>query len=147
MKVILLQDIAKVGRKYDEKKVADGHALNFLIPRGLAEVATEKSIKRAELRRNEEVAHRKIQEDLLSKNIASLKDVVLTVSEKTNEKGHLFAGIHKEQIAELIKKQTNLSVPVDCIILPKPIKEVGDHDIEIKVGDKTASIKLTISSK
>ncbi len=62
MKVILLKDIQSVGRKFDVKEVADGHAMNFLFPRKLAEMATDKSLKRIEQMKNQNAADIKVQE-------------------------------------------------------------------------------------
>jgi large subunit ribosomal protein L9 len=73
MKVILLKDVAKMGKKNDIKNVSDGHALNFLIPQGLVEVATPKSLKKVEVIKSREDAEKKIKTDLLLKNFGDLK--------------------------------------------------------------------------
>ena len=144
MKVILQHDVPKLGKKYDVKTVADGHALNFLIPKNLAEVATEKALKKLESLKATVVAERKVQEDLLSKNIKSIEGVSITIAGKANDKGHLFAGIHKEQLIPELKKQAGIDVLADFIMLDAPIKEVGEHKVEIKVHEKTAKFTLTI---
>lgn len=136
----------KLGKKYDVKTVADGFAINSLIPRGLAEIATEKSMKRLELVKAQDVTEKKIREDLLLKNLNDLNTVVIEIKEKVNEKGHLFAGIHKPELIAEIKKQTRLDMDEEHIVLEKPIKEVGDHMIDVKVGDKSAQFKVTVSA-
>jgi len=146
MKVLFLENVAKKGRKYEVKDVADGFGRNFLIPRKLAELATEKSIARVEKLRSKQDSERKVQEDLLMKNLGDLKEVNITMTEKANEKGHLFAGIHKEELIPVIKEQTHLDVDADHIILDHPIKEIGEHEIEIVVGDKKATFKLIVES-
>jgi len=146
MKVILLKDVVKIGRKYDVKDVSPGHASNFLIPRGLAEIATESNMKKvATIRAQDEVEH-KIKEDLLLKNIADIEGVHVEVTEKANDKGHLFAGLHKEEIAKLIQKQTRLQILPTHIVLDKPIKTVGEHQIEVEVQNKKVHFTLTIKA-
>jgi ribosomal protein L9 len=63
---------------------------------------------------------------------------------KTNERGHLFASIHSEQIVEELKKQAHIDVIPAFLVLEKPIKETGEHNISVKVGDKTGSFKLVV---
>ncbi len=146
MKIILLKDVAKLGKKYDIKTVADGFAINSLIPRGLAEVATDKSLKRLEVLKAQDVTEKKIREDLLLKNLNDLKDVVIEIKEKVNDKGHLFAGIHKPELIAEIKKQTRLDMDEEHIVMDKPIKEVGEHMIDVKVGDKNVQFKVTVTA-
>ncbi len=154
MKIILLKDVAKLGKRFDVKEVSSGHALNLLIPQGLAVAATVESIKKAELQRADIEGERKIHEDLLVKNIKDLEDVTLTISGKANEKGHLFAGIHKDVIVAELKKQTELQIDPEFIVMDQPLKEVGEHIVEVKrpasaeatagKGGKTAKFKVVI---
>jgi len=144
MKIILNQDVSKVGKKYEVKNVADGHALNFLIPRGLAMAATAGALKKLEIAKTMVAVEKKVQEDLLLKNLKSLDGAKIEISEKANDKGHLFAGLHKEQIIPEIKKQTGLDVLPEFLILDKPIKEIGEQIIEVKVQNKTAKFTLIV---
>ncbi|MDD5318820.1 MAG: 50S ribosomal protein L9 [Candidatus Pacebacteria bacterium] len=147
MKVILLKDVAKLGKKYDIKNVADGHALNMLIPQGQVEVATPTSLKKVELLRAQMAEDLKVQEDLLIKNLKDIQGARIVVSENANEKGHLFAGIHKEELIKAIKEETRLDIIPDFIVLDKPIKTVGEHTIEIQVRDKKAEFTLVVEAK
>ena len=147
MKVILLKDVRKVGKKFDVKDVSDGYALNFLIPQKLAEVSNVPNTKRFDTLRIKDEAMKKVNEDLLAKNIKSLENVVITLEESANDKGNLFKGIHKEELIIALKKQASVDLAPEHIVLEKPIKEVGDHMIDVKVQDKTAQFKLTISAK
>ena len=144
MKVILLQDVPRVGQKYDIKEVANGYGRNYLIPRGLAEVSTEKAIAKIAVLKARHEEEKKIREDLLLKNLEDLNNVKIIVQEKANDKGHLFAGIHKEEIIPAIKEQTHLDMDAEHITLEHPIKELGEHDIEVKVGDKSVTFKLVV---
>mgnify|MGYP001612901319 CR=1 FL=1 len=144
MKVILLKNIQKLGLKFDVKNVSDGYALNFLIPNGQAEIATPNALKKVELEKAKISAELKVRETLLLKNLKDVSTVVLKISGKANDKGALFAGIHKEEISAQIKKQTHLDITPEFIDLEKPIKTVGEHEMLVKVGDKVAKFKLVV---
>ena len=146
MKIIFLENVPRVGKKYEIKEINAGYARNFLIPRGLAEIATKQSIARIEKISKNALAEQKIQKDLLEKNIESLNGVVVVMKEKANEKGHLFAGVRKEEIVAELKKQDHIDLPADCIALEHPIKELGEFDIEVKTKEKTAQFKLNIQA-
>ncbi|MEN9622087.1 MAG: ribosomal protein large subunit ribosomal protein [Candidatus Parcubacteria bacterium] len=143
----MLKDVKGVGKKHEIKIVADGFALNSLIPRGIAEVATTKALARVEMVKKIEEAEGKIHADLLAKNLKSIHDAVVTVTADANEKGHLFAGLHTTDIAPLIKEQTRIDVLPEFIQLEKPIKEVGTHKIDIKVQGKSATFTLEVKAK
>ena len=144
MKVILLKDVPKVGKRFDIKDVSSGHALNLLIPQGLAVSATPDAIKRLEVQKKQAEGERAIHEELLVKNIKGLDGITLTVVGKANEKGHLFAGLHASEIAKEIEKQTRLEVDPSFIQLEYPLKEVGEHAIVVKGGGKEAKFKIVI---
>jgi large subunit ribosomal protein L9 len=146
MKVILLKDVAKLGRKYDTKDVSSGHALNLLIPQKIAVQATPEAIKRYSKEKSVLDAERKIHEDLLVKNINDLEGVEIKISGKANEKGHLFAGIHKNEIIVALQAQTQLQIDPSFIQLEHPIKATGEHMVEVKGAGKTVKIKITISA-
>lgn len=146
MKVILKKDVRNIGKKHDIKDVSNGHALNFLIPNNLAIVATDAQIKKIELIKKEEEAQRKVQENLLAKNLKEIGAINIKIVEKTNDKGHLFSGIHKERISEEIKKQTGLDISPEFMDVEKPLKEVGDHKITVSVSGKTAQFIVSVAS-
>lgn len=147
MKVILNKDVPKLGQKYDVKTVTAGYARNFLIPGGLADIATDKNIKVTEKRREERKEKKKIEMEVLEKEIGKLSDVKITLKEKTNDKGHLFAQIHTSEIAVAIKEELGLDIEPSLIYLENPIKEVGEFKVEIKIGDKKAKISLTVEEQ
>ncbi|MCK5059688.1 MAG: 50S ribosomal protein L9 [Candidatus Pacebacteria bacterium] len=145
MKVVLIKDTPKVGKKYDVKEVAAGYAENFLFPKDLAKPATPAFLARIKVERKQIEAEQKVHEDLLLKNIKDIAEIHITLEEKANEKGHLFAGVHKEEISKAIKEQTHLDILPDFIDLEHPIKEVGEHIITVKAHDKEQAFKLTIN--
>lgn len=141
MKIILLKDVAKIGKRYETKEVADGFAVNSLIPQRLAIAATPDAAKRVALELAREVGEKKVQEELMTKSLQALEGKVITYAGKTNDKGHLFAGLHAKDIAELV------GMKAEHIVLDKPLKEVGEHPIKIKIADKAATFTLSIKSK
>lgn len=146
MKIVFLKDVPGVGKKYEVKNVADGYAVNFLIPRKLAEAGTVAMVARAEQMGKIAETEKKIQANLIEKNLDSLSGAVITIAEKANEKGHLFSGIHKEAIATELKKQKGIDVLPEFIDLAHPIKAVGENQIPVKFKDKTVSFTLIVAS-
>ncbi len=132
MKVILLHDVPNVGRKYDVKNVSDGYGRNFLLAKNLAKIATIQAVQEIEKLKKQTEQEKEIHKDILEKNVESLEGVRLEIKEKANEKGHLFAGINKEEIAEILKKQKHIEIPPVMIELEQPIKEIGEHKIKVK---------------
>ncbi len=144
MKVVFLKDVPKQGKKYEVKDVANGHALNLLIPQGLAEAGTDKAIKKAGLLRKQEDAEKKIHEDLLAKNLGDIEGATIHMSGKASDKGHLFAGIHKEALVKELQKETRLQISPEFIILDAPLKTVGEHEVVVKAGGKEVKFKVII---
>jgi large subunit ribosomal protein L9 len=147
MKIILLKDIPKIGKKFDVKNVSDGYALNLLIPKGLAHLATPQAVKNIETLKSKDLVEKKVQGELLLKNLEVIKKLVLNITEKANEKGHLFAGITKERIVEEIIKTARLNLDTESIKLEKPIKEIGEYKVQVEVMGKTAEFVVKVEAK
>lgn len=134
MKVILLRDVAKLGRKAQVCDVPSGHAINFLIPRKLALPATTENMKRhaAETARlthniaNTEASFRSV--------LAALQDKKVTYAAGANEQGHLFRGIHAADIAQRLKEE-GFAVDKNAVVLAHPIKALGIHAVPLKQGN------------
>lgn len=144
MKVIFLKDVPKMGRRYEVKNVSDGYALNFLIPRKLAIVATPDAIKRVDTEKAQHEGEKKLQAELLEKNLKAIDGKSIIVHGKANEKGHLFAGLHKKEIVTELEKSVKVSIPTDFIVLSNPIKEIGEYNIQVLADGKKATFKLNI---
>jgi large subunit ribosomal protein L9 len=138
MKVIFLKDVPRVGRKYEIKNVADGYALNMLLPRGLAMMANLQALKKIEAMKAADTESRRLQMELLEKNLEQLKNSTVTFIESANKKGHLFAGVTKEIIAE------KLNIHPEWITMEKPIKEIGEHKISIETNNKKVEISVEV---
>lgn len=144
MKVILLKDVKGVGRKYDVKDVGDGHAVNLLIPKGFAISATANNIKRIETQKSADTTMRAVDAELAKANIEQLGAQTIEITEKANEKGHLFAGVHTEEISKAIKKQIHLDILPEWIKLDSAIKAIGEYDINVEWHGQAGSFKLSI---
>ena len=144
MKVIFLQDVPKVGKKYDIKEVNDGYAINFLFPKKWATLATLKATEEVERHKKEIVIEREVQEDLLIKNLEEIKGKTITIKAKTDEKGHLFSGIHEKTLVDVMEKEYHIQIDEKFIVLEKQIKEIGEFEIPIEVKGKKSSFKLIV---
>ena len=146
MKVIFLQDVPRVGKKYDVKEVNDGYAVNFLLPSKLAIKATPQAVAELEMRKKEIVLEKEVQESLLLKNLEEIRGKAITIKGKANELGHLFSAIHKKEIIEEMKKQQHADIGEEFIVLEKPIKAIGEFEIPISIRDKKSSFKLIVET-
>jgi large subunit ribosomal protein L9 len=147
MKIILLKDVKKMGKKYDTKEVADGYALNMLFPTGLAIPATTSNVNMIETKKKGDMLGIAKNEAELEKALTEIKGIKVEMSGKVNDKGHLFAGIHKEAIIQTIKSQKGINISNEHLILQKPIKEIGEHDIKVKVQNREVTFKLIIKAE
>lgn len=144
MKVILLKDVPGTGVKGEVKNVSDGFANNMLLPRGLAVLATEKSIERWNIEKSKSEEKIKIQEELLMKNIEELSTKKVVVKAKANESGHLFAGLHKADILKAIENETRIKLPDNVLTMEGMIKEVGSHKLALTFGNKKTELEVLV---
>jgi len=144
MKVILLKDVKKLGRKYDIKDVADGYALNSLIPQKIAVPATSAYLKSIEEKKKQISITKDGFKKSLENAINKLPDNKLYISGKVNEKGALFAGIHEEQIIDIFKKETGITLDTEYFDLEKPIKEIGEHQINLNIEGEKYKLKIVV---
>lgn len=144
MKVILLQDIEKLGKKYEIKNVADGHARNFLLPKNLVKLATEENMKWLEIQK--EAVRQKAEEELKKiQGVASgLDGLEIILPMKIGEKDQLFEAVTAQKVSEKLKEQ-GFEVKKTQVILKDPIKELGEFPIKVQMAHNLeAEIKLII---
>ena len=125
MKVILLQDVAKVGKKGEVVDAKMGHARNFLIPNGLAVEATKANLKKLELQKanaQEEAAYQLSQAESIQRD---LEDKVITITTKAGNGGRLFGTITNKEVAEAIEAAYHLAIDRRKIVLEEKIKPLG----------------------
>ncbi len=145
MKIIFLKDVPRIGRKYEVKEVADGYG-RHLIAQKIAEVATPESIARIEKKKLTDASTKKVHTDLLMKNLEDLGGTTITVRGKANEKGHLFASIHKTEILAELKRATKLDMHPDYVILDRPIKECGVFEIPVVIEKHKAVFTVIVEA-
>ncbi len=147
MKVILLEDIEKLGKKLEIREVADGHALNFLIPKGMAKKATKETLKWLKVQK--EISEKKSEEELKKTQefASSIDGQELIIPIKIGEEGQLFESINSQKIAEKIK-ELGFEVKKNQIDLVEPIKELGEFPVKIKFEHNLeAEIKVIITEE
>jgi large subunit ribosomal protein L9 len=133
MKVLLTETVDNLGSAGEVKKVADGYARNFLIPKGLAVPATAGALKQAELRRQAE-SRRQKQETVKAESLArTLLQVTLTFQVKAGEKDKLYGSITSADIAEAFERETGQAIDKRKVELEEPIRELGSYDVPIKL--------------
>ncbi len=147
MKIILLKDVKGIGHAHESAEVADGYALNFLIPKKLAIPATAAAMKEAELRRKQAIERAELDAKLLVQNIAALAEARIVVRAKANEKGHLYDAVGESEIQKAAKEQARIDIPDDVIKLEKPIKELGVFDIPISAAGAFGKFSITIEAE
>ena len=132
MKVLLLKDVYKLGRAGDVKRVADGYGRNYLLPQGMAVLATDEALKMAERIREKANVQRAIvnqEMDTVAKQISGL---VLVFPARASETGKLYGSITTQMIAEGIKNKTGVEVARRQID-SQPLRMLGDYKVHIRL--------------
>ena len=142
MRVILLQDIERLGKRYEIKEVKNGYARNFLIPQGLVKIANDEALKWLEIQK--EVGDKKAEQLLkTTQEIASTLDgQEVLISVKVGEDGQLFESISIQKIFDELKKM-GFNIKKKQIDLAQPIKELGEFPVKIKF-DHNLEPEITI---
>lgn len=143
MKVILLEDVKKLGKKGDLANVADGYARNYLFPRNLAEEATAGGIK--QLKQEKAALENKKKKEMgLAQEIAGkLSKATVTLKVKSGDQGKLFGSVTSKDISEALKEQQKIEVDRRKIELSEPIKSLGAYEVDIKLAPEVEA-KLTV---
>jgi len=147
MRVILLSDVPKVGRRFDVKEVADGFAANYLIPQRMAESATDKKVKALERQRTKDAERAAVQSELFHKDMQKLAGETVHISAKANEQGHLFKGLHKGDIISAIEKKLGIHLPEDAVQLQEPIKKTGEHTLAISADKEKVPVTVLVEGE
>ncbi|MFC1590379.1 50S ribosomal protein L9 [Candidatus Omnitrophota bacterium] len=147
MKLILNEDMGKLGKAGDVISVKDGYGRNFLLPRGKAVQATGANLKRLEKlkeKRRLEEEKEKLEAAALSEK---LQKASLTVNMQAGEEEKLFGSVTTEMISELLK-QEGFDIDKKAITLEEPIKKLGVYQVSVDVHPEVkASVKLWVIKK
>lgn len=146
MQVIFLKDIKNLGKKGDIKKVADGYALNFLLPQKLAIAANKNRILVSEQQKESLILKKEKGQEYIEKLIAKIAHKKIVIKKQASAKGKLFAGISAEDISLALKKSFNLEIASEKIKLQEHIKEIGEHKIKLQIEYKKVDLVVEVMS-
>lgn len=147
MKVILLKDVKKQGKKGEVVEVSDGYGRNYLIKNNLAKMADGAALNQLQSKKEAEarVAKEELTESKQVKEAIEKEDTVVTISAKTGEDGRLFGTIPSKQIAEELEKQYGIKVDRRKIQLSENLSSLGSYNVTVKLHTKvSADIKVHV---
>jgi len=144
MKVILTENVKKLGSRGDLVEISDGYARNYLIPRGLAEEATSsrmKEWKEQQSSREKKALQEKESAEKLRKHLQGKR---IVISASCGDTGKLFGSITTSQIAESLKTSFQLDIDKKDIKLKEPIKNLGDYPFTVRLHSGI-DVDMTVS--
>lgn len=147
MRVILLQDIDKIGKKYEVKNVSDGHARNLLIPKGLVKPATEEALEWLEIQK--EILRKEAETDLkkTENQVSAIDGMEVMIPVKIGDEGQLFESVNAQKISEKLK-ELGFDVKKSQIALENPIKEQGEFPLKVHFAHNLeAEIKVIVTEE
>ena len=146
MKVVLLRDVARIGKRHEVKEVPDGHALNMLIPRKLALSATPENLKKVAALRTKQASDAALTVSHFEDALKMLNEKPLEIRVEANAQGHLFKGVKIEDIIQA-GRAVGVHLEADQIDLKHPLKEVGEHQIHLASGERRGACIVSIIAK
>lgn len=148
MRVILQQDVKNLGKKGQTVEVAEGYGRNFLIPRGLAILATEANVrkqKHVQAAEQEKADRERARASELAEELSKAK---VTISAKTGESGRLFGSVTAGDIADAVAAQTGHQIDKRKIDLKEPLRELGVYDVEVRLHPGIhATLKVEVAAE
>ena len=133
MKIILLQSIKNIGQKGEVKEVSEGYFRNFLLPRNLALVATDKQVTHVQSQKAKAVEKLEGMKESAHSIKSKIEGQTLVLKEKSSESGSLYRAINEKIIAELIKDQLHAIIPASSIKLSEHFKNTGTFPVKINL--------------
>jgi len=144
MKVLLIKDVYKLGRAGDVKKVADGYGRNFLIPQGMAVLATPGAMKTAEKIRTKAAERRSLLNEEMSVVAEGLKKLQLSFGARAGETGKLYGSITSQEVADAIQQKTGFQVKRQQLDM-QPLRVLGEHTVRVRLTmDLIPELKVTV---
>jgi large subunit ribosomal protein L9 len=140
VKVILANDVEKLGRKGDVVTVADGYARNYLVPKGLALIATKGSLRQAEMMTRARREKEQRDKEAAAARVASLGASPVYISARAGEEGRLFGSVTKSDVARAIEEQLGEAVDRHLVRLDDPIRSLGSHQVEIHLHEEVNAL-------
>ena len=146
MIVILLKDVKGKGKAGDVVKVNDGYARNMLLPRRLAQEATEGNIRNLEKQKAIAAEKRAAEEAKAREDKAKLEEITLEIKSKGGDSGKLFGSITSKDIADVLEAQEGIRIDKKKIEMPSPIKAAGKSTVTIKLfTNVSAELKVHVT--
>ncbi len=144
MKVLLLKDVYKLGRAGDIKKVADGYGRNFLIPQGLAVLATAGALKQVDKIRSQAEIRRTEQNSELKDLAAQINGLTLVFNAKAGETGKLYGSITTQDVANAITEKVRYEVKKQQVDM-QPIRVLGEYTVHVRLTmDLVPEVKIVV---
>ncbi|HEX41118.1 MAG TPA: 50S ribosomal protein L9 [Phycisphaerales bacterium] len=144
MKVLLCEDVNKLGYLGDVVEVKAGYARNYLLPQGIAKPATKDNIRAIAEERARRAQERIAERKRLEVAAAAVEGAEAVVAAKANEQGHLFGSVTEKEIAANLRAQ-GFQVADEVVRLSEHIKEVGSHTVNLRfAADVTAMVTVTV---
>jgi large subunit ribosomal protein L9 len=141
---LLCEDIQKLGWLGDVVEVSEGYARNYLLPQGLAKVATQASIRAIAEEKTKRAELRKLDGKQREEAAKAVEGAEAVVAAKANEQGYLFGSVTAHQIAANLRSQ-GFEVTDEIVQLPEHIKEVGTHAVTLQFGENvTATVNVVV---
>ncbi len=145
MKVILLQDVKGVGKAGSVATVSDGYARNLLIPKGLVKEATPANVRELERIKTANAAKRAENVESARELEERISKLEVKIKSKGGEGGRLFGSVTSKDISEALREQHDIEIEKKKIVLVAPIKQTGEHSVEIKLfTDVTAVLRVIV---
>jgi len=144
MKVLLIKDVYKLGHAGEVKRVADGFGRNFLLPQGLAVLATPGALKQSEKIRTEASKQRAIVNNEMGAIAEIIKNIVLAFPAKAGETGKLYGSISAQDVLTALKEKSGVEVKRQQIDM-QPIRVLGEHKAHVRLTmDLIPEIKVIV---
>ena len=140
MKVILLQDVKKLGKKGEIIEVSEGYGRNFLLPRKLAAPGTAENINDAKQKQAAAQHKAQVASDEAVILASQLKKVELTIPVKVGEGGKVFGAVTGKNVSEAAKKQYDIDLDKKKVEIKEPIKTLGTYEVIIRVHPTITSV-------
>ncbi len=144
MKVLLIKDVYKLGRAGDVKKVADGYGRNYLIPQGLAVLASAGALKQADRIRAKAGEHRAVLNEEMGQVAEALAKIQITFGARAGETGKLYGSITSQDIANAILEKSGHAIKRQQLDM-QPIRTLGEHTVRVRLTmDLIPELKVTV---
>ena len=144
MKVLLCEDIKKLGWLGDIVEINTGYARNYLLPQGLAKVATEGNIRALAKEKAKRAEQRLRERRRIEKAVEAVNGAEAVLAARANEQGILFGSVSEPMIAANLRAQ-GFEVADEIVKLPEHIKQLGTHEVTLRFADDlTATVRVVV---